>query len=215
MCQSYELKMTRKALLRHCRAAEIHPLAMHQGETMQPGAPVLMLASALNGWSSSLVRWGLVGHFLAAEPPCPPLTLCGEGLVAKPFYSKILQRKRCLIPATAFFASQMLAGGGKRLVRLSQAGGKPMMFAGIFDLHPLVGPSCAIVTRQADTALGLVPDRIPVILDEVESGFWLGDYAEFPEDEFEALLAGGSSPALNAEAMPEPEISPQLAFAFA
>jgi len=215
MCQSYEFKMTKKALLRHCRADDILQLTLPAGEEMLPGSPVLMLAGAQNGCSASLVRWGLVGHFLAAEPAHPPLTLCGEGLVTKPFYSKILQRQRCLIPATAFFALRVLADGRKRQLRLSQAGGKPMMFAGIFDRHPLVGTSCAIVTRQADAALGLVPGRMPVILDEEESPFWLGDYAEFPGDEFAALLESGSSPALNVEEIPEPEVSPQLSFAFA
>lgn len=214
MCQAVQLRMTKRALLRHCPGSDIQRLALPPLETIRPGSPMLVLLGAAKGSSARLVRWGLVGHFLAAEPAHPPLTLCGEGLVTKPFYSKILQRNRCLIPATAFFAMQALAGG-KRQVRVSQGGGRPMMFAGVFDQHPLVGASCAIITRPADASLGLLPDRVPVLLDAAECAFWLADYSEFPDDEFAAFLHGGPMPALNAEPVPVPEISPQLSFAFA
>lgn len=214
MCGRYELKATAKALVRHCRHVNLSQPVMPYESEMRPAAPVLMLAGHRDGCFGRQARWGLVGHFLAAPPPTPPVTLCGEGLVAKPFYGKILQKNRCLIPATAFFEWQALAGGGKQAIRFSHAQGKPMMFAGVFDLHPVAGMTCAIVTTEANETVGPIHDRMPLILDPAQSVFWLGDYADFPADEFETLLQGASHCALQAETIPEPEISPQLAFAF-
>lgn len=216
MCGSYELKTTANELVRHFRQLAFGQPDMPRGNEMRPAAQVLMLSGNCKASCARQARWGLVGHFLAAVPALPLMTLGCEGLVCKPFYSKILQKNRCLIPATAFFEWQaQLGGGGKKRIRFSHARGKPMLFAGIFDQHPVAGVTCAILTRQADHAVQAVNGRMPMILNPDEYAFWLDDYAEFPGDEFEMLMQSASRCPLKAELVPEPEVSPQLSFAFA
>lgn len=214
MCGRYELKVTLKELVNFVRHLSLEQRQMPAADEMRPMDSLLMLTSRVDGYVGSKARWGLVGNFLANEPRNPPINLRSEGLVDKPFYGKILQRNRCLIPATAFFEWSQVVGGGKQKMRFSHAKGKPLLFAGVFDQHRLAGTTCAILTTQANESVGRIHDRMPVILGPEQSAFWLDPYTEFPADEFDEVMRSSSQHALKIEAVTEPEISPQLAFVF-
>ena len=213
MCGCYELKAKARDLNRH-----FPPLHLSQGEMprtgeMHPTDPVLMIIGQGTGYLAGKASWGLVGSFLDKEPRSPLINLPGEGLASKPFYSKILKRNRCLIPATAFYEWQSSADG-KQKMRLSQATGQTLIFAGIFDHHPLAGTTCAILTTAANETVSRIHHRMPVILGRDESSFWLDEHAEFPDAEFEAILQTASRHPLRVEAVIEEEPSPQLSLAF-
>lgn len=208
MCGRFELRLKAKELAKRYRLFALRPQDMPFSEEMAAGDPVLMLAGRWDALIPRKVRWGLVGHFLAAMPTQPPLTLAGEGLVERPFYSKILQRNRCLIPATAFFGMETLGHEGRQKIRYSDAKGRPLLFAGIYDEHPIAGSTCAIVTVAGQ-------ERMPLMLDRDACSIWLAEYDEFPGDVFEALIEHGGAGELRRERVAEPEVSPQLSFAFA
>ena len=210
MCGRYELKASARELLRYCRDLELRKCDVPYGDEMRPAAPVLMLAREPEGHVARRARWGLVGSFLNAEPLNPPSTLCAEGLVTKPFYSKTLQKNRCLMPATAFFEWQVLADGQRQQLRFSAANGKAMMFAGVFDHHPQAGMTCALVTTPADAVVGAAHGRMPLILNAQQSAFWLDDYADFPAEDFDALMQHPSPCAFKVEVVSPADISPQL-----
>jgi putative SOS response-associated peptidase YedK len=214
MCAGYELKAKARELNRWFPQLHLGQGDMPRPEKMHPTDPVLMITGGSTGYLGSKARWGLVGSFLDHEPRSPLITLPGEGLASKPFYSKILKRNRCLIPATAFYAWQSVAGG-QRKMRISQAKGDALMFAGIFDHHPLAGTTCAILTTAADATVSWIHERMPVILDREESGFWLSQHVEFPDAEFAAMLQTPSRHTLTIEAVIEAAPSPQLSLVFA
>lgn len=212
MCGCYELKAKARALNRQFPALHLELGDMPRPGEMHPGDPVLMIVASGDGHSGRKARWGLVGSFLDKEPRSPVINLPCEGLACKPFYGKILRRNRCLIPATAFHEWQKLLGG-KQKVRISHPVGEVLMFAGIFDHHPLTGTTCAILTTAADETVSRIHDRMPLILDRDEGRFWLNDHADFPEAEFEAILQTPSRRALTVEAVIEEAPSPQLSLA--
>lgn len=214
MCGCYELKARIRALNRRFPQLQPDYGELPRSGEMHPTDPVLMITGGNPGFIGSLAGWGLVGHFLDQPPRSPLLTLPGEGLASTPFYNKILKRNRCLIPATAFHEWQTLAGE-KQKMRISEANGELLIFAGIFDHHPLAGTTCAILTTAADATVGRIHHRMPVILDREESSFWLSDHADFPEADFAALLDAPSPHALTMEAIIAAEPSPQLSLAFA
>jgi putative SOS response-associated peptidase YedK len=161
-----------------------------------------------------MARWGLVGSFLDQPPRSPLINLRSEGLAAKPFYSKILKRSRCLIPATAFFEWQPVEGR-KQKMRISQPNGELLMLAGIFDHHPDAGTTCAILTTAADESISRIHERMPLILGREESSFWLEEHTEFPDDEFAEILQTPSRHTLLIETVIEEAPSPQLSLVFA
>ena len=213
MCGRYELKAKARALNRHFPQLQLSQGEMPQTGEIHPTDAVLMITGNSTGYLAVKARWGLVGSFLDQEPRSPLTTLPSEGLAAKPFYSKILKRNRCLIPATAFYEWQSLASG-KHKMRISQPTGETLMFAGIFDHHPLAGTTCAILTTTANAAVSQVHNRMPVILGGDEGSFWLSEHEEFPETEFTALLQTPSMHTLTIEAVIEEAPSPQLALDF-
>lgn len=214
MCGSYELRTKASALNRQFPPLHLGLPDMPHSVEMLPAEPVLMITASTIGYQGNKARWGLVGSFLDREPRNPPLTMPGEGLVTKPFYSKILKRNRCLIPATAFHEWQSLAGRWQKM-RISHAKGKALMFAGIFDHHPLAGTTCAILTTAADELFGGNQARMPLMLAREECEFWLEEHAEFPDEAFEMLLHNPVPPPLMMEAVVEDAPSPQLSLAFA
>ena len=214
MCGRYELKTKARELNKQFQQLHIGQREMPCTEEMQPGNPVLIITGSPHGHLASNAKWGLVGSFLDFAPPKPITTLCSEGLASKPFYSKILKNKRCLIPATAFFEWQA-SGNGKQKIRISHTNHEPLIFAGIFDHHPLAGTTCAILTTAANESMCVVHHRMPVILGREERSFWLEDHAEFPEAEFVTMLQTASSDALMMEAIIEEAPSPQMSLASA
>ena len=213
MCGCYELKAKARALNRHFPQLHLSQGEMPQTGEINPTDAVLMITGNSTGYLAAKARWGLVGSFLDQAPRSPLTTLPSEGLASKPFYSKILKRSRCLIPATAFYEWQSLAGA-KQKMRISQPTGETLMFAGIFDHHPLAGTTCAILTTTADATVSRVHDRMPVILGHDEGSFWLSEHEEFPETEFTALLQTPSRHTLTIEAVIEEAPSPLLSLVF-
>ena len=214
MCGRYELKAKARALNRHFPQLHLSQGEMPQTGEIHPTDAVLMITGNSTGYLAAKAHWGLVGSFLDHAPRSPLTTLPSEGLASKPFYSKILKRSRCLIPATAFYEWQSLAGG-KHKMRISQPTGETLMFAGIFDHHPLTNITCTILTTAADATVSRIHDRMPVILDHDEGSFWLSKHEEFPETEFTTMLQTPSRHTLTIEAVIEEAPSPQLSLVFA
>ena len=217
MCGRYELKAKARALNRHFPQLHLSQGEMPQTGEIHPTDTVLIITtgnSTGTGYLAAKARWGLVGSFLDQAPRSPLTTLPSEGLASKPFYSKILKRSRCLIPATAFYEWQSLAGA-KHKMRISQPTGETLMFAGIFDHHPLAGTTCAILTTTANATVSQIHERMPVILGHDEGSFWLGEHEDFPESEFTTMLQTPSRHTLTIEAVIEEAPSPQLSLVFA
>lgn len=212
MCECFEVKLTASDLRRHfpalprnagnvCRHSEIHP-----------NDTTLILTAPMHALAARLARWGLVGSFLDVLPRSPLTTLPAAGLEARPFYSRLLRERRCLIPLNAFCTNPM--GMTRQGFRYSQPRGKLLFVAGLFDVHPRVGVSCAMLTLGENRAGAAVNARQPLILHAAECAFWLAEHADFPAAGFSALLDPASRPQLQAEPRAGSLPSPQLAFAF-
>jgi len=128
-------------------------------------------------------RWGLVPNW--AKTPTVGNRMINartESVTTSPAYKRALQRRRCIVPADAFYEWRRRPSGRGRtqpfLIR--RRDGEPMAFAGLWDLwrphdDPRAEPlrSCTIITTGANDLVGRVHDRMPVMLSREHWDAWL------------------------------------------
>jgi putative SOS response-associated peptidase YedK len=131
-------------------------------------------------------RWGLIPSW-AKEPSVGNrmINARAEGIADKAAYRKAVSRRRCLIPADAFYEWQRRTGrdgrpAGKLPHAVRRRDGQPMALAGIWEVwrdpsRPDAEPvrSCAIVTTRANALMEPIHDRMPVVLEREDWAAWL------------------------------------------
>jgi putative SOS response-associated peptidase YedK len=126
-----------------------------------------------------LLRWGLVPHW-ARDPKATrqPINARAETLGTSPMFRDALARRRCLVPADAFYEWQAVEGG-KLPWAIARADGAPLVFAGLWEgwrgADGTVMRTFTIVTTQANDALRRLHERMPVVLEEDGWPLWLGE----------------------------------------
>lgn len=148
-------------------------------------APVIRLHPESRERRLDLLRWGLVPHW-AKDPKAVRMTINarGETIATTPMFRDAYARRRCLIPADAFYEWQEAEPGRKQPWAIARADGQPMVFAGVWEGWR--GPdgaiirSFAIVTTTANDTLRPLHERMPVILEEPDWPVWLGEEAADP-----------------------------------
>lgn len=150
-----------------------------------PTTKVWALATSRSSGTRRLgpFRWGLVPNW-AKDPSVGNRMINArvEKLRTGAAYKRALQRRRCIVPADAFYEWRRGPSGRGRsqpfLIR--RRDGEPMAFAGLWDLwrppddpeaHPL--RSCTIITTEANELVGRVHDRMPVMLSRARWEGWL------------------------------------------
>lgn len=133
------------------------------------------------------MRWGLIGAAAGAAPQRLLANARAETARTLPAFRQAVASRRCLVPANGFYEWEE-----KRGVKLPHLftlrGEEPFAFAGIWDpaLADIPETYC-ILTTTPNAVVGLVHDRMPVILTSGAMGRWLGEQP-LEEDQFRALV---------------------------
>ncbi|MGO9557820.1 MAG: SOS response-associated peptidase [Acidimicrobiales bacterium] len=163
----------------------------------------------------STYRWGLVPSW--AKSPnvgARAFNARAETLADKPMFRTALARRRCIVPADAFYEwqrpavgggsvsspSRTLSGsstsggqGGRRQPWCFKAGDGCMLgFAGLYELWRETRESewlrtCTIITTDANSLMAPIHDRMPVILQPDDYEAWLAPGALDPAELHELL----------------------------
>jgi putative SOS response-associated peptidase YedK len=153
-------------------------------------APVVRLHPETGARTLSLLRWGLVPHWLKDLTGArQPINARGETIAGTPMFRDAYARRRCLVPANAFYEWQTVHEGEKtaRLPwAIARADGAPLVFAGLWEGWR--GPdgqggtkvirSFTIVTTAANDTLRPLHERMPVIVEPSDWPLWLGEPGE-------------------------------------
>ncbi len=117
-----------------------------------------------------------------------------ESLGEKPAFRDAFARRRCLVPASGFYEWKR-SGALRQPYYVRPAAAALFAFAGLWDEETF-----AVITTEANTTLGAIHDRMPVILAPEDYGAWLD-----PRSEASALLRP-----YPAERMRVREVSPRV-----
>lgn len=124
-------------------------------------------------------RWGLLGP--GESGGTGHINARSETVFEKPSFRESAQRRRCLMPATAFFE---WGGEGKarRPYRFEWSDGAPLAFAAIWSPPAAVElpATCCLLTTNPNALVARIHDRMPVILDRDACAIWLDPDAPRP-----------------------------------
>jgi putative SOS response-associated peptidase YedK len=183
---------------------EVKAEAMPVRYNVAPTLDVFAVAttSAKDGGRRALgtLRWGLVPSWAKDRSVGNKMINArAEGISTKPAFRAAVARRRCIIPADAFYEWQRRTGSdgrpaGKLPYAVHRRDGQPMAFAGLWEVwrdrtDPGATPlrSCAIVTTSANELMAPIHDRMPVVLAPEDWAAWLDPTTEM--DVVQALMA--------------------------
>jgi len=142
-------------------------------------APVIRLHPDNKERRLDLLRWGLVPHWAKdLKAVRQPINARSETLATSTMFRDAYARRRCLVPADAFYEWQVL-DGAKAPWAIARADGQPMVFAGLWEgwrgPDGTVIRSFTIVTTGANDTLRPLHERMPVVLEPGDWPAWLGE----------------------------------------
>ena len=133
-----------------------------------------------------LARWGFLPGFVKDVKEFPLLINArSETAASKPSFRNAMKRRRCLVPADAYY-EWLRAGEGRKATRrpflFRRADGAPMGLAGLWETYCSADGSeidtACILTTSANRATAAIHDRMPAIIEPRDFSAWLdGDEA--------------------------------------
>lgn len=155
----------------------------------QSTQPVVRLNADSGKREFALMRWGLVPYWAKdAKIGYSTINARAEEAAEKPLYRDAFKKRRCLIPADAFYEWQQLNGKTKRPFAFALQSGEPYAFAGLWERwKPREGEpleTFTILTTDPNVLAERVHNRMPVILEPHDYSRWMepGDPARPPVD---------------------------------
>ncbi|MBO6512426.1 MAG: SOS response-associated peptidase [Phycisphaerales bacterium] len=143
---------------------------------------------------SKRARFGLVPAW-SDGPGTGPMMMNArsETVREKAAFRGLVRSRRCVVPISGFFEWEQVAGEKrKRPWYVTRADGGAMLLAGVWDSWVQGGSeldSFSILTMEPDSFLGAIHDRMPVILENEETGVWMD--REASDREIDRLLGRG------------------------
>lgn len=144
----------------------------------QSTQPVVRLNRDTGKREFALMRWGLVPYWAKdAKVGYTTINARAEEVAAKPLYREALKRRRCLIPADAFYEWQQTGTKSKQPFAFGLASNEPYAFAGLWERwkpkesNPL--ETFTILTTDPNELTERVHNRMPVILEPRDYERWM------------------------------------------
>lgn len=131
-----------------------------------------------------VLRWGLLPHFTKdAKAARRPINARAETVTTSGMYRGAFARRRCLVPAAAFYEWKVIEGG-KQPYAIARADGEPLALGGIWESWRGEGGEIertfAIITTQPNAEMVPLHNRMPVVVDPKDWPAWLGEVEADP-----------------------------------
>lgn len=155
--------------------------------------PVVRLNPESGRREMPLMRWGLIPSWAKdARIGLGTINARAEEAATKPAFREAIKKRRCLVPADAYYEWQKTGPKTRQPYAITLTGGQPIAFAGLWeswrdkDSQPL--ETFSILTTAANPRLAAIHDRMPVIIERKDYARWL-DASDVSEPSAELLRA--------------------------
>jgi len=126
-----------------------------------------------------LLKWGLLPYFTKDPARAKrPINARAETVQTSGMFRSAFARRRCLVPADAFYEWKPVEVG-KQPYAIARQDGQPMAFAGLWENYKwpdgTLTRTFTIVTTNANAMMAALHDRMPVIVEQKDWLTWLGE----------------------------------------
>jgi putative SOS response-associated peptidase YedK len=180
MCGRFARRSTKKVLADWfgVKAEEMPPFEPTYNAAPQSTQPVVRLGRDTGKREFVLQRWGLVPYWANdAKFGYSTINARAEEVLSKPAFREAFKRRRCLVPADAFYEWQRIDPKTKRPLAIALRNRAPYAFAGLWERwKPKEGEpleSFTIITTDSNELVQTIHDRMPVILEPRDYDRWL------------------------------------------
>jgi len=141
-----------------------------------------------------VLTWGFVPGFTKSlKDARRPVNARAETAATSGMFRNAFAKRRCLVPAAAFYEWQ--AGpAGKIPSAVARVDGDPMAFAGLWEGWRApdgdILRTFVIITTAANAQMAVLHERMPVILEQADWPGWLGEAEVDPATLLRALPEG-------------------------
>jgi putative SOS response-associated peptidase YedK len=150
-----------------------------------PGQSLLLCRNAGSGRELVTLKWGLIPPW-EPEPKTKLSTINAkaETVATSRLYRYPFGNQRCLIAADGFYEPKSTGEKRKPQYYFHRKDGHPFFVAGLWgrwqDAEKVIN-SCTLITTDANTTVGQVHARMPVILSPEAYDIWLDPELEDPK----------------------------------
>lgn len=192
MCGRYVRKSTRREIANWFAAEDAEGVEWGASYNVAPQTfqPVVRLNRDTGQREIVLMRWGLVPYWSKdAKIGYSTINAKAETVATAPAFRDAFRRRRCLVPADAFYEWQKLDPKHKQPYAIALKSREPYGLAGLWERwkDPANGEwleTFTIITTDANEVVAPMHNRMPVILERKDYTRWLGggDPAQPPMD---------------------------------
>jgi putative SOS response-associated peptidase YedK len=147
----------------------------------------------------AVARWGLVPSWAKDRSIASRLINArSETLAEKPAFRKAYASRRCLVPADGYYEwylTEAVTKAGKPVKQpfyLRPSGGETLPMAGLYEWWPDPAKaeddddrwllSCTIITKAATDEIGMLHDRMPLVVQPEDWAAWLDPHLKDAAD---------------------------------
>ncbi|SFI30175.1 Putative SOS response-associated peptidase YedK [Paenibacillus sp. UNC496MF] len=177
MCGRYTITVTLEELLLHYWISDSNAPYQQPKYNVAPGQ--MVLAVIHDGEKNRLgeLKWGLVPSWAeTTKLAAKMINARSETVWEKPAFRKLMERKRCVIPADGFYEWRQ-EEGRKQPMRIVRRDRKLFSMAGLYDTW--ISPdgvklsTCTVLTTAPNELMEPIHNRMPVILRPEDEATWL------------------------------------------
>jgi putative SOS response-associated peptidase YedK len=192
MCGRYVRKSTRREIAAwfgidpEADDAESVPWGISYNVAPQTFQPVVRLNRESGTREIVLMRWGLVPYWSKdAKIGFSTINAKAETVATAPAFREAFKRRRCLVPADAFYEWQKLDPKHKQPFAIALASREPYGFAGLWERWKDPGTHAwletfSIVTTEPNQVVAPLHNRMPVMIERKDYARWLSVNANDP-----------------------------------
>jgi putative SOS response-associated peptidase YedK len=181
MCGRYVRKSTRREIAAWFAAddAGAPPWAESYNVAPQTFQPIVRRNRESGAREIALLRWGLIPYWAKdAKIGYRTINAKAETVATAPAFRDAFKRRRCLVPADAFYEWQALDAKHKQPFAIALTSREPYGFAGLWERwqDPATQQTLetfSIITTDANALVAPLHSRMPVILEPRDYDRWL------------------------------------------